>query len=484
MSPPERDEQRRVLVTGATGAFGAPLCAALAATGLAVDAMARHAPSYPLPDGVRFVAGDVTDADAVDRAVAGVDQVVHLAWVVGVSRDPADAERINFSGTRNVLSAMQRHRTRRLVFSSSVLAYGAEYGHAPYREDDELHPDPVLQYGDHKRIIEAEIAAAGIPAMICRPAAVVGRHVTGQSATIFATPVLLGVQGEDHPWQFVHQDDVVRFLVEAVHDDRTGTVNLAADDTFSLERFGELLGRRVVRVRHGVIRRGIGAAWALRLADVNPAAMETLRAFPVADTTRLRKDYGFECAWTSRDAVVDTRRAVAGLNLLGKLELHRRGAPPLRPVDGRTPVDPEATPAPLPGPVVGAIAEVLGADRADGRLVRSLTSEVAPAVTELSARKAAVGAIWAATETPLVLGCSLGGGDPSPAQIAARLHQRWDLCIDVLALAAGAPAGGDAQTLLLVTATTALEALADAVDARARAAGTTDPWDAGLPVYG
>lgn len=483
MTAPTGGDRPRVLVTGATGAFGAPLCAALAATGIAVDAMARRAPTYPLPDGVRFVAGDVTDPDAVDRAVAGVDQVVHLAWVVGVSRDPADAEHINFTGTRNVLAAMQRHKTRRLVFSSSVLAYGAEYGHPPYQEDDELHPDPVLQYGDHKRIIEEEIAAAGIPAMICRPAAVVGRHVTGQSATVFATPVLLGVRGEDHPWQFVHQDDVVRFLVEAVHNDRTGTVNLAADDTFSLERFGELLGRRVVRLPAGVIRRGIEAMWTLRLADVNAAAMETLRAFPVADTTRLRETYGFECAWTSEAAVVDTRRAVAGLNLLGKIELHRRGAPPLRPVDGHTPVG-DGRPAVLPPVVLATMADTFGADRADGQLVRSLTGRVASSVTPLSRRQASVAAAWAATETPLVLGCPLGGDAPTPPQLAARLHQRWDLCIDGLALAAGAPAGSDAQRRLLATTTTALQSLALAVDAHAQAAGVADPWHTGLPVYG
>ena len=473
----------RVLVTGATGAFGLPLCTALAARGVEVHAMARRRPTRALPDGVRFVAGDVCDAEAVAAAVAPVDQVVHLAWLVAVSRDARETERINLDGTRNVLQAMRRHGTQRLVFSSSVLAYGAELGHRPYLETDELRPDPVLQYGDHKRIIEEEIAASGIPALVARPAAVVGRHVTGQSAMIFATPALLGVRGEDHPWQFVHQDDVVRFLADGVLDDRTGTVNLAADDRFSLERFGELLGRRAVRVPAAVLRAGIRAMWTLRLADTNPAAMETLRAFPSADTTRLRDDYGFRCVWSSADAVIDTRRAVAGVNLLGSVKLRRRGAPPLPPVGG--PDGAAATGRRLPDAVAEALCEGVGRERGGRHLAGELAARAAASAAPMDRKTSATAAAWAETEAGLIQACLGEQGAAQEARTIARLHQRWDASVDVLALAAGAVSPmRDHLTSMAHPLLAQVAASVDERTAQLRQAGALEPeeegWDLGL----
>jgi uncharacterized protein YbjT (DUF2867 family) len=62
----------RVLVTGATGSFGTPICRHLAHRGVEVLAMARREPAQ-LPTGVRFVCGDVQDAASVQAAVAGID---------------------------------------------------------------------------------------------------------------------------------------------------------------------------------------------------------------------------------------------------------------------------------------------------------------------------------------------------------------------------------------------------------------------------
>jgi nucleoside-diphosphate-sugar epimerase len=424
----------RILVTGATGAFGAPLCAALAERGHEVRALARRRPAT-LPSGVTFVAGDIADSAAVDAAVDGVDRVVHLAWLVAVARDPSEAERINLTGTRNVLAAMARHDTEKLVFSSSVLAYGADPAHGPYREDDELRPDPLLQYGDHKRIVEEEIAASGVPAVVSRPATVIGRSVGSMSVQIFATPALVGVAGEDHPWQFVHQDDVQRFLLDAVEGDRTGTVNLAADGLVSHERLGDLLGRRAVRVPARLLKGAIGAAWSLHLSDVNPVAVETLRAFPVADTTRLRTEWNFDCAWTTDEAVIDTRRAIAGLNIVGQARLQRRDAPPLPPVGGLPPSDVDAD---------------LSA--------RVAASRLAPCPH----RKTRIAVEWAERESEMVLGSwSTDPRSDSDARHEARLHQLRDLSLDLLVLRDSVAGDPTARRRIDAAAATVLDALRD-----------------------
>ncbi len=453
----------KILVTGATGAFGAPLCAALARRGVEVHAMARRKPATLAP-GVRFVAGDVCDAAAVDAAVAGADRVVHLAWYVGVSHDPSHAERINLDGTRNVLRAMRAHGTAKLVFSSSVIAYGSHPGHPPFREDDPLRPSETLQYGVHKRQIEGEIAESGVPALVVRPAPVVGRSVTSQSAQIFATPFLVGVPGEVSPWQVIHQDDVMRFLVEGTLDDRTGTVNLGGEEHVPLDRIGEILGRRVVRIPLWVLQAGLGALWHLRLSDIDPGALETLRAVPIGDTTRLRESFGFHCAWSGEEALVDTRRVIAGINRLGNWEFRRGDAPALPPVGGRAP---GASMPPLGGAAARALDESFGPRRATP-LAGELAGVAAASATGL-APKPGLAATWARTEAALLLrSFAESANGAADARSAARTHQLWDAAIDFLALTAGASTDPQAEARLGETTSRVLTALAGQIEDRGR----------------
>ena len=117
-----------VLVTGGTGAFGVATTRWLTRAGHDVVVFARHEPSA-LPTGARFVQGDIGDAESVRRAMDGCDTVVHLAWALSGSITHAEAEPINLGGTRNVLSAMAETGCARLVFASSVTAYGAHADH-------------------------------------------------------------------------------------------------------------------------------------------------------------------------------------------------------------------------------------------------------------------------------------------------------------------------------------------------------------------
>jgi nucleoside-diphosphate-sugar epimerase len=63
--------------------------------------------------------GDLGDADAVDRAVAGCAAVFHVAAKAGIWGAPADYYQSNVAGTRHVIAACRRHGVRRLVYTSS-----------------------------------------------------------------------------------------------------------------------------------------------------------------------------------------------------------------------------------------------------------------------------------------------------------------------------------------------------------------------------
>jgi nucleoside-diphosphate-sugar epimerase len=107
---------KRVLVTGSTGAIGAPLCQYLQQRGHTVRGFARR-PSLGLSD---YVMGDLDDRDKVRQAAEGMDVIVHL----GAYPNPADFVEVllhpNVVGTYNVCEAAVEFGVQRLVLASTV----------------------------------------------------------------------------------------------------------------------------------------------------------------------------------------------------------------------------------------------------------------------------------------------------------------------------------------------------------------------------
>ena len=107
------------LVTGGGGFLGSAIVRRLVARGDRVRSLSRG--RYPELDalGVEQIQGDMTDAGAVDRAVAGCDVVFHVAAKAGVWGPYADYYRANVLGTQHLLDACRKHDVHRLVFTSS-----------------------------------------------------------------------------------------------------------------------------------------------------------------------------------------------------------------------------------------------------------------------------------------------------------------------------------------------------------------------------
>ena len=112
----------KVLLTGAGGAIGRVLGPGLVGQGhelRALDLQAADDGTY----GLGWIAGDCLDAETVDRAVAGVDAVVHLAGNPDEDSLPASLES-HVHTTAHLLEAMVRHDVSRLAYASSNHAVG------------------------------------------------------------------------------------------------------------------------------------------------------------------------------------------------------------------------------------------------------------------------------------------------------------------------------------------------------------------------
>ena len=140
----------RILLTGAGGQVGIDLIAHLHEQGHTVhgsDVSARPGEDA-LPDEVPWHALDVTDADRVSGIVGELapDVVFHLAAILSAAgeRDPQRTDRINQTGTWNVLEACRTRGVERLLFTSTIAVYGPGL---PERVPESVGLAPTTMYG-------------------------------------------------------------------------------------------------------------------------------------------------------------------------------------------------------------------------------------------------------------------------------------------------------------------------------------------------
>jgi UDP-glucose 4-epimerase len=319
-----------IAVTGPTGEIGTSAVAALErepAVDRIVD-MARR-PFEPSRGWTKtsYRQGDILDRDAVDGLVADADVVVHLAFIIMGSR--AESARINLAGTRNVFEACAagaaHKRPRRLVYSSSVAAYGYHADNpVPLTEDVPPRGSPEHYYSEEKAACEAALdeitAGSPLEVFVLRPCIVAGpahaladampwNRIPYAAAATRVLPLLKPpVPDPGNPLQLVHHDDVAAAIaLAATGSAPPGAYNIAGDSVLSVSDVAAALGGRPVRVPAAAAK--ATSAVIARLPFVPSAAewLHVARASVVMDTTKAKTQLG----WTPRYSSAETLRALA-----------------------------------------------------------------------------------------------------------------------------------------------------------------------------
>ena len=141
----------RYLITGIAGFIGSSLARTLLDRGQQVRgvdnlATGKRENVTEIFERIEFVEADITDLDAMGKACAGVDFVLHQAAIPSVPKsvlDPLASNRASVDGTLNVLMAARDARVKRVVYAASSSAYG-DTPTLPKRED--MKPDPISPY--------------------------------------------------------------------------------------------------------------------------------------------------------------------------------------------------------------------------------------------------------------------------------------------------------------------------------------------------
>jgi nucleoside-diphosphate-sugar epimerase/phosphohistidine swiveling domain-containing protein len=300
----------RIVVTGASGDFGACIVPELLVRGHEVHGVSRGPHEVRSPN-YRHTRVDVRDSDALAEVISGADAVVHLAWTTHPSHDVEAVYAVDIGGTQAVLAAMERSDVDRLIAMSSVMAYGANADNpARLAETDALRPSSKHVYSQHKARAEELIEQSELNALCVRATNIMGRDPSGATREGFATPVTVGMKDANNFMQFIHPDDLARFVADAVeHPAWTGPINLAAADTIHMRDIAAILGKRYVEFNPRRAESVVKFLWDRDVIALGPGDLEALVNFPLVDTRRLSEQLAFRPAWTSRDCVADFRRA-------------------------------------------------------------------------------------------------------------------------------------------------------------------------------
>jgi nucleoside-diphosphate-sugar epimerase len=321
-----------VAITGPTGEIGLPLLRALEAVP-AVDSvrgMARR-PFRPELEGwqkVTYRRGDILDRDSLVDLFEGADVAVHLAFSIFGGR--GQTRRVNLVGSRNVFAAARKAGVKRLVYASSVAAYGFHADSPqPLTEGVAARGSEDFYYSAQKAELEAALADAlegsNIGTYVFRPCVVAGpqapmlvERIVGSARLGDPFPKLRRRVGKipgvkpilpdpGTPFQLVHHDDVAAALAAAIEGrGPAGAYNLAGSGTVSLGDVARAIGWRSVPVPGPLA--SLGGSFAQRLAFFSPQ-LEWAIAYdrPVLmDTTKARVELGWQPQADAEETLIQT----------------------------------------------------------------------------------------------------------------------------------------------------------------------------------
>lgn len=172
----------KVLVTGAFGNVGQSTIIALSNKGYSIRCFdlrndrnikiaKKMQKRYPA---LEIFWGDIRRYEAVEKAVQGVQAIIHLAAIIPPLSEikPDFAYTVNVEGSRNLIKAALKQEPKpRFIFTSSVSVYGRKMDLAPPRKISDSF-DPIEEYGKHKITIEQELQQTDLPWTILRLGAV------------------------------------------------------------------------------------------------------------------------------------------------------------------------------------------------------------------------------------------------------------------------------------------------------------------------
>jgi len=245
----KEDDALKVLVTGADGMLGSYTVHELLERGYAVRALVQPGSESPTLDDlpVERFPGDLLDAEAMRKAVAGCRRVIHSAAVTDLRGNADRIWKINLDGTRHVMDAAEAAGVERVVFVGSASSFQFGTRENPPEECGEFPPEyRGVAYMESKRqaalMVRERVRRGRLNAVVAAPTFLVGGYNFRPGSSALVRGFMLGKLRVASPGgrNFAYAGDVAHGLVNALEQGRAGEFFFLGGENLT---YAEFLGK-------------------------------------------------------------------------------------------------------------------------------------------------------------------------------------------------------------------------------------------------
>lgn len=284
-----------ILITGATGYIGRHLVARLVAQGERPRCLVREVNSAKriLPAAkVELVAGTTTSLASLDAAVAGIDTIIHTAFLTADKKQSPgnEYEKTNVQGTANLIKAAKKAGVSRIIEISGL---GTK-------------PDKPGSYMQGRYLSEKMLKESSLNWTIIQPSVLFGKNapfIKGLADLIRTAPVVPLIGGGTIMFQPVWVEDVVTVIIKVVEDPQHTTNRIYTIGGPAYYSFSQIIDVLLVTMRKQRIKVpapmplvAVGAAVmeaVLPQPPLTKAAMTLFTFDNITDQKSVERDFGF-----------------------------------------------------------------------------------------------------------------------------------------------------------------------------------------------
>lgn len=257
-------KRKKVIVTGGVGFIGSHLVDALIKEGFNVHVIdiEKKVKNGRLNKRAIYHNADIRNIEDISPIIKGAQYVFHLAALPRVQysiEHPTETNKVNITGTLNMLVAAKDAKVKRFIYSASSSAYGNQKS-LPLRED--MLADPLSPYGLQKYIGELQSRlfsnVYGLETVSLRYFNVYGSRFDPEGAYALVIGKFLKQRKENKPLtitgdgkqtrDFTHVNDVVRANILAMKSKNVGkgeVINIGAGNNCSVNDLANMIGGKI-----------------------------------------------------------------------------------------------------------------------------------------------------------------------------------------------------------------------------------------------
>lgn len=250
----------KVLITGASGFIGQRLVKALCTAGEKPRCLLRR--SLPLPLGAEAVNGDLLKPETLTPALAGIDTVYYLVHSMAAGR--AGFETRERTAALNFITAASNAGIRRVIYLGGLGETGSNLSE---------HLRSRLEIGNL-------LKAAPFATTFLRAAIILGKGGASFEmirCLVERLPVMITPRWVNTRCQPIAVDDVIRYLIGCLHDERTvgETFDIGGPEILTyremMERFAAIKRKRLLIIPVPVLTPKLSSYWVWLMTPVKPS---------------------------------------------------------------------------------------------------------------------------------------------------------------------------------------------------------------------